>query len=150
MYPAYMPGTSQGGGTHTLWGPPLCEVPNIYAGYRIYKILFQTLRFFFNLFYINLKDLLYFFYQMSSDTLFLSIFLVGYAYAIHGAPTKFCWLFQTLGFFSQPSMQEFFLLLLFFFYIGINPNVLNSISVTVLDWLLEWNILVPMCTGISL
>ena len=26
----YMPGTSQEGGTHTLWGPPLCEVPGIY------------------------------------------------------------------------------------------------------------------------
>ena len=38
----------------------------------------------------------------------------------------------------------------FFFHIGINPNVLNSISVTALDWLLEWNILVPMCTGVSL
>ena len=38
LYPAYMPGTSQGGETHTLWDPPLCEVPDIYVGYRIYKI----------------------------------------------------------------------------------------------------------------
>ena len=41
VYP--VPGIySQGGGTHTLWGPPLCEVPGIYAGYRIYKIMTRS------------------------------------------------------------------------------------------------------------
>ena len=29
LHPAYMPGTSQGGGTHILWDPSLCEVPGI-------------------------------------------------------------------------------------------------------------------------
>ena len=38
----------------------------------------------------------------------------------------------------------------FFFNVGINPNVLNSVLVAVLDWLLEWNILVSMCIGVSL
>ena len=38
LYPAYMPSISQGGGTHTLWDPPLCEVSGKYARYRIYKI----------------------------------------------------------------------------------------------------------------
>ena len=36
LYPAHMAGTSQRGGPHSVWVPPPCEVPGIYAGYRIY------------------------------------------------------------------------------------------------------------------
>ena len=38
----YMPGASQRGGSHNVWVTPPCEVPYIYAGYRIYHLLQNT------------------------------------------------------------------------------------------------------------
>ena len=38
LYPAHMAGTSQRGGPHSVWVLPPCEVPGIYAGYKIYPL----------------------------------------------------------------------------------------------------------------
>jgi len=35
VYPTYMPVHSHTGESHTLWVPPMCERPGIYAGYNI-------------------------------------------------------------------------------------------------------------------